>query len=689
MVVTKAKVLCFSFFVILFIVINGCIGLDCVWADIFHVYHDSGIPYRSELCEWCGSGGSFQEIPDQEAPERVKYAETISQNWSGWGIFFRQAWGNCEPEGIDYSLDLSNYSQGNLKFFVKTAVDLKVELQEIDRYGPKHTKYISNYGWNGQNEWQEISIPINDFQADLTQIYVPFMITAESPATFYVDYVRWTVPISGYTPIQVEVDGRQLLVNGEVFTVKGVSAEFTPVGQYGSGYDWSLFPENYTPDIPIIRDMGANVIRTYHNRPTQIEALDNLYDQEIYVIMGFPVDTVYGSGQVVDFRNDTVRENIKARFLDMVEHWKDHPAILMWCFGNEINRAIENEVEDLRHAWYSLVNECAQEAHSLDNSHLITTANSDQVVWDIGNPAINADDASLEHLDLWSVQLYRGLTFGDAFINYENLSNKPLLISEFGCDAWNGLIGEEDEEMQADYLDSQWSHISENLSSIDESNVCVGGIVFSWRDGWWKSTYGTPFTHDTLADWYNGAYEDPNMNEEWWGVVAISENPEERIIREGYFIWTTPNTPLNLTVEAIGEYGVHIPRGERIEFRITVINPSQEAFDYTAVISVDKFNEDTGEWELLRPYPEYQYCGTPTDFHIEPDRTYEFERYIGAGPNTELAAYRLRTYLLDADGNQVVGDSLEGTVDPPLPPLGGQGKRSGKFKLHKKVDDVL
>ena len=40
-----------------------------------------------------------------------------------------------------------------------------------------------------------------------------------------------------------------------------------------------------------------------------------------------------------------------ARFVEMVAHWKTHPAILMWMFGNEVNATTGIN----RAAWYSLV----------------------------------------------------------------------------------------------------------------------------------------------------------------------------------------------------------------------------------------------------------------------------------------------------------------------------------------------
>ncbi|MFH1360983.1 MAG: glycoside hydrolase family 2 TIM barrel-domain containing protein [Candidatus Omnitrophota bacterium] len=507
---------------ILIILVFLFIGLNVAslsWADILYVYRDGGTPNVWKLWTWDGGGGFSEQRFSQETPEGVSYFATVSNNWAGWGIFFN--------DDQNYTLDLSRYNGGHLKFFVKTPVDLKVEIEAPQ--GVNRTKYISDYGWDLVNQWQEIVIPLSDFSADLSHTYCPFKITVESSQVFFVDHVRWEVPING-NPTAVSVNGRKLFVDGKVFAIQGVNAEFTPIGEYGSSYDWSLSQDDYINDISLMKEMGVNTIRTYSIRPSQKAALDSLYQNDIYVVMGFPVVAKY-SGQAVDFGNPVVRENIKARFREMVRHWKNHPAILMWSLGNEVNRELEGAGVNPSD-WYSLVNECAQAAHLEEgaNYHPVTTANADQADWDIGDPLKNADDASLSYLDVWSMQFYRGESFGSVFDDFAALTNKPLLISEFGCDAYDGRFGHEDQTIQAEYLESLWPEIWSNIANLGNSKVGIGGIAFSWKDGWYKSSHGTPSSHDTVVDWYNPGYLDPNMNEEWWGLVSTDTSTT----RQGY-----------------------------------------------------------------------------------------------------------------------------------------------------------
>jgi hypothetical protein len=136
-------------------------------------YSDTGIPLGSEIYTW-GIGTFDGNYTGETPPEGTMCFQTVCSSWAGWGVFYPGS-----------SVDLSSYSY--LKFWVKSDITLKVEIEGPQ--GTKSSQYISSTG----SVWQEFVLPISSFTGiDLTQVYSPFMITAESPTTFYVDYVRWT-----------------------------------------------------------------------------------------------------------------------------------------------------------------------------------------------------------------------------------------------------------------------------------------------------------------------------------------------------------------------------------------------------------------------------------------------------------------------------------------------------------------
>lgn len=149
-----------------------------------------------------------------------------------------------------------------------------------------------------------------------------------------------------YKPHQlnVAINGRQILVNGLPFIVKGIGYSPIPIGvepwsapPYGDYYtaDKSFV---YERDLPLLRQMAANTIRLWgwNNTANHNDFLDKAYNNgvnPIYVIVSFWMrESVYP-----DISSPAARARIKADFRNMVALHKNHPAVLMWAIGNELN----------------------------------------------------------------------------------------------------------------------------------------------------------------------------------------------------------------------------------------------------------------------------------------------------------------------------------------------------------------
>ncbi len=333
-------------------------------------------------------------------------------------------------------------------------------------------------------------------------------------------------------PSKVEVQGRQLLVEGEPFAIRGVDFGSTPVGEgWYPRYDWSTDPDLYNIDFPLIKAMGGNAIRIY-DPPNAEEALDAAYNNGIYVIMTL-------KGDKKDFSDTGVRNSFKTQFLAMVNKWKDHPAVLMWCLGNEQNYNW-NYAGDVKY-WYSLVDECAEASHNLEgaNFHPVTTANGE--ISEIGNADKLADDANMTHLDVWSTQVYRGRSFYDLFSDYAEKSSKPLCITEYGCDSWDAVQNIENQDAQAQVHYNLWLEVENNLSTSNAEKVCIGGTLHMWADDWSRYQNGAVNSvHDTIgrghtANLYDSSAAD-NWNDEWTGIVSVSPGTYEKTPKEAYYV---------------------------------------------------------------------------------------------------------------------------------------------------------
>jgi len=421
--------------------------------------------------------------------------------------------------------------------FARASVDLVVKLKGGDIESGE--KVLTTYGWSSNNTWQEVIIPLVDFALDgvdfssMQNVFLVSTFGEPGQGTIYsIDNVRYETLYALPPPSHIVISGTQLLIDDVPFTIKGVCYSATPVGEGYQTFDISQHPEIYERDFRLLKAMGANTIRIY-KPPTTIDFIDAAFNQGLYVIVDYSV------AHDSDLNNPAVLDAIKTGFLNMVNTWKNHPAVLMWNLGNEINFHLNGAHPSV---WYSFVNDCAGEAHLAEGAeyHPVISANAE--IAEIGQAAYSADDGSLPYLDAWAVQIYRGQSFGSMFTDLKTKTSKPVVITEFGCDAFDMRNQREEEQQQAIYLQDQLGEIENNASADNPSNICIGGTVFMWTDDWSKSQWGWPDSeHDKDGLWSSPAYYDYendsiyNMNEEWWGICGISPGTTDRQLRKTYF----------------------------------------------------------------------------------------------------------------------------------------------------------
>ncbi len=471
----------------------------------------------------------------------------------------------------------------------------------------------------------------------------------------------------------INIKDKVLYVNGTPFIIKGVCYSPIPVGKNES-YQWELDENIYNADFPLIKDMGANCIRTYRDMKYD-GVLDAAYKYGLYVIMEYPVPWN------TDYTNNTTRTQVLNGVKRMVEKWKSHPALLMWCIGHEVNFNIhitningtntllrDGTTTNRLKSWYPFLNEIAGKIHQWESPywHPVTYGEgvSDATnfgIWKegnqggvntLGNSVFYADDAHMNNLDIWGVQTYNGKGFsGGYFEEYSKLSKKPLWIAETGCDAYDAINHIENQEYQSEYIEAQWNEIYNNLTIRDRSKKCVGVTFFSWNDGWAKSS-GSIYTHDTNATWKNPYYYDyqigkNNMNEEWWGIVSIFPGTYERDLRKAYYtlqsFWKKGDKENNSVTNILfKKKSVNIPNP---------FNPGNEEYtdifvylNYSCNVSIKIFDY---AGNLIKDVPNiYEYSG-----HIYRGR------WDGTDENSNIVKSGL--YLCRIDATYTINDSSQ------------------------------
>ena len=305
----------------------------------------------------------------------------------------------------------------------------------------------------------------------------------------------------------VQVIDRALYVDGEPYMVKGVGYAPTPIGYWpDSSMPAALSEAILERDVPLLEAMNVNTIRTW-GTPSDTDLLDAMWywpAKPIRTIVGFWVPV-----EGLDYSDPNVIGRYKLLFRNVVLTFKDHPGLLAWGLGNELN--VANDGENLA-AWHRLANELAQVAYETEGAAYHPTILINAGMWEMGDIDLNSDDESLSYVDMWGHNTYFGWDGHCYFDYYDALSAKPLIFSEYGIDAWDDVNGCEYEATQAAYSVQQWRQIR---------NHCVGASIMAYSDEWWKA--GDP-DHQDFGGYATDNHPDGYSNEEWWGVIRVVDN---------------------------------------------------------------------------------------------------------------------------------------------------------------------
>ena len=256
-------------------------------------------------------------------------------------------------------------------------------------------------------------------------------------------------------PSKVEikaVDGKyNFYVNGELFKLKGA----------GGGNNLSA-----------LHDAGGNSLRTWGSR-NGLQLLDSAYKYNIMIAMGL------GMGQELHgFNyNDTAavgkqyRRNIAA-----IEELKNHPNLLCWVVGNELNLSPQ-QGEPVNPKVYDAVKDIVDYIQKNDPNHPATTP-----MGGIQKDQIKVVLERCPNLDFISVQVYGGLGSVSEQVKAAGITI-PFAITEYGPighwerpqTAW----GREIEETSAQKATGLYDRIQRGIVN-DPTGLCLGGHAFLW-----------------------------------------------------------------------------------------------------------------------------------------------------------------------------------------------------------------
>jgi beta-glucuronidase len=364
--------------------------------------------------------------------------------------------------------------------------------------------------------------------------------------------------------LQYEDKSWQLLVDNMPYIIKGIAYEPSKIGQtpdQGTLEDWMQQDNNRNSrvdapydawvdknrnniqdadekevgDFHLLWDMGCNTIRVYHHA-SNMPLLRDLYENYgIMSLMGDFIGTyAIGSGaswyKGTDYSDPLQQQNMLDSIKEMVDKYKDEEYVLMWVLGNENNYGVANNAKKDPVSYYKFVNKAAEFIKSIDpHKRPVVVCNGEVKFLDIFAKECPS-------VDVFGLNSYRGgYGFGHLWRIVKNEANKPVIITEYGCPAYNMYADREQSEAeQAEFLKNCWIDIISNSDGYGHGNS-LGGVLFEWVDEWWKAY--EPGLHDTKPLWA-GSFPDGWMHEEWLGITSQGSgknSPYQRILRKAYY----------------------------------------------------------------------------------------------------------------------------------------------------------
>ena len=257
-----------------------------------------------------------------------------------------------------------------------------------------------------------------------------------------------------------QTDGQyDFYINDTLFEIKGAGLDF-----------------NSGQNFKALAAAGGNTFRTWSTDHAPME-LDSAIKYNLKIAMGIDMGKElhhfdYNDTESVSQQFETIKKDILK--------YKDHPSLLCWVVGNELNLLIKEDgsLGIVNPKVYDALADIVDYIHEVDSSHPVTTTFAAGARGD----HIQAALERCPNLDFLSYQVYSGLST----LPQQEMANKldiPYLVTEFGPKGhWempSTTWGREIEENSSQKADGLRDRIQKGLAS-DTTGRNMGGFAFIW-----------------------------------------------------------------------------------------------------------------------------------------------------------------------------------------------------------------
>jgi len=342
---------------------------------------------------------------------------------------------------------------------------------------------------------------------------------------------------SGAVPVELKhtPDGYVLERAGEPYFVNGVG---------GSGH------------LETLAACGGNSIRTWGQGQIDDDdgaLLDRANDLGLTVCVGF---WMAHQRHGFDYTDAEAVRRQHEEALAFVRRWKDHPAVLVWCVGNEAENG------DQARLVLSEINSIAREIKKIDPSHPVMTAFSG--VW----PEKGAMFKELcPDVDILGVNVYGGAVVVPKDLTEQGYTG-PYVLTEFGpVGHWE--CAKTDWGAPIEQTSTEKAHTYEefyDVAVLDEPARALGAYAFLWGQ-----------KQERTESWYgmflkSGEKTEPVdvMSRLWGGTVENHAPTITPIDSKAALTRAAPGVEFDASVEA------EDPDGDALTYRWVVKRESSD-----------------------------------------------------------------------------------------------------------------
>lgn len=296
-------------------------------------------------------------------------------------------------------------------------------------------------------------------------------------------------PVDAQSVVKLQQQGTkfQLIVDGKPFRVKGVGG---------------------TESLDLLAEQGGNSIRTWDFEGIEPQ-LDQAHQQGLKVCVGMWLGHPRHG---FNYHDETSVLTQADRCLTAVKRLKDHPAVLLWGIGNEM----EGDGKDPS-IWMA-VDQIAREIKAIDPNHPTMT-----VIAELGEHKLQSIDRFCPNIDIVGVNSYAGIPSLARRYRGSGIK-KPYIVTEHGPNGpwevgkteWGSPIESTSTVKAQRYLTGYQKTAGEN------ADQCLGTYAFLWGQ-----------KQETTATWFGMLLPDGSrlqaidaMSQAWTGKPVANRCPE-------------------------------------------------------------------------------------------------------------------------------------------------------------------